>query len=89
MRSMFGQATPSPAAILLREREVAELLGVSLRTVGRLAERGTLDRVRIGGVTRYRRSDVEALAGPTNGNGPDASGTVATTDDAGGGRDEG
>ena len=33
---------------LLRRREVAELLGVSVRTVNRLAERGELDVVRIG-----------------------------------------
>ena len=39
---------------LLRRREVAELLGVSVRTVNRLAERGELDVVRIGRGARFQ-----------------------------------
>ena len=57
--------SPSPAAILLREREVAQLLGVSRSTVARMADRGVLERIKLGGTTRYRRSDIEALAGVT------------------------
>lgn len=54
---------PQPVEpILLRTREVAALTGVSPRTVEYWRERGVLEPVRIGGVTRYRRSDVEALA---------------------------
>lgn len=50
---------------LLSPREVADLLGVSERTVRRLAENGVLDRVRIGHRTsRYTRRSVEALTDP-------------------------
>ena len=46
---------------LLRRSEVAELLGVSIRTVNRLAERGELEVVRIGRGARFRADDVRAL----------------------------
>jgi excisionase family DNA binding protein len=46
---------------LLRKREVAELLGVSDRTVNRLAERGELEVVRIGRGARFRPADVRSL----------------------------
>ncbi len=46
---------------LLRRREVAELLGVSVRTVNRLAERGELEVVRIGRGARFHADDVRAL----------------------------
>ena len=46
---------------LLRITEVAEWLAVSVPTVNRLARAGELERVHIGGSTRYRRADVEAL----------------------------
>jgi excisionase family DNA binding protein len=46
---------------LLRRRDVAELLGVSVRTVNRLAERGELDVVRIGRGARFRADDVRAF----------------------------
>lgn len=45
---------------LQTEREVAERLHVSERTVGRLRERGALPFVRVGGQVRFQASDVEA-----------------------------
>ena len=46
---------------LLSTREVAELLGVSVDTVHRLAhKRDGLKGYKIGGSTRFRPSDVEA-----------------------------
>ena len=49
------------ATRLLRTRDVAEALGVSTRTVERLATTGELKRIRIGGSTRFSAADVEAL----------------------------
>lgn len=46
---------------LLRRRDVAELLGVSVRTVNRLAARGELGVVRIGRGARFQSDDVLAL----------------------------
>ena len=47
---------------VLDAREVAELLGVSRRTVTRLIRRGDLQPVRIGArSTRFRSSDIEEL----------------------------
>ena len=47
---------------LLRAREVGELLGVSRRTVWRLADAGVLRRVYVAErAVRYRLEDVEAL----------------------------
>jgi excisionase family DNA binding protein len=52
---------------LLDAREVAELLGVSERTVRRLAQDGVLTRVRIGHRTsRYTHRSVLALTDPTD-----------------------
>lgn len=72
---MSSNPTP-PEAILLRQREVATLVGVSERTVGYWRERGLLEAIRIGpGITRYRRTDVEALAqskSPKRAKSPDA-----------------
>ena len=52
---------------LLDAREVAALLGVSERTVRRLAQDGVLARVRIGHRTsRYTRRSVLALIDPPN-----------------------
>jgi excisionase family DNA binding protein len=57
-------ASPAYASLrpLLRRREAAELLGVSARTVDRLAEAGALPRVRVGERSvRFRAEDVIAL----------------------------
>lgn len=61
---------------MLTEREVADLFRVTRRTVQRWAAAGTLEAIRVGGITRYRTHDVEALLGPLN-------------DDAPGGRTQG
>lgn len=49
---------------LLTEPEVADVFGVSLRTVRRWGLVGVLERVKVGGVIRYRASDVDRLAAP-------------------------
>ena len=54
-------------AKLLRAREVAEQLAISEDLVWRLADRGVLPRIRLGGATRYRAEDVEALISPESG----------------------
>lgn len=41
-------------------QEVAALLRVSSASVYRWAEDGTLDAIRIGGVVRFKRAEVEA-----------------------------
>ena len=46
---------------LLRLNEAAAALKLSVRTVRRLAARGVLTRIRIGGASRIRRSEVEQL----------------------------
>jgi len=50
--------------VLLRQRDAAEILGVSKRTMQRLNKIGALRPVRIVGLgrPRYRLSDVERLA---------------------------
>jgi excisionase family DNA binding protein len=58
---------PSLSPELLTANQVAELLGVSPRTVCRLDEEGALPAVHIRSCTRWRRADVlryiERLAG--------------------------
>lgn len=51
---------------LLTAAEVAQLLRVSSPTVYRWADDGTLHPVRVGGVVRFRRSDIEALFAPAS-----------------------
>ncbi len=48
---------------LVKPREVAQLLGIGLSSVYRLAERGTLPTVQIPGthIIRFRRERVETL----------------------------
>jgi excisionase family DNA binding protein len=41
--------------------QVAELLGVTTRTVRTWTSRGLLPHVRVGGVKRYRVADIDAL----------------------------
>jgi excisionase family DNA binding protein len=49
---------------LLSVRQVSELLGLSVSSVWRHVARGHLPQpVRIGGSTRWRRADIEALLG--------------------------
>lgn len=49
---------------LLTAAEVAERARVSVRTVWRWKEDGTLPAVQIGNVVRFRREDVDALLSP-------------------------
>jgi excisionase family DNA binding protein len=49
--------------MLLSRREVAGILGVTTTTIYRWDREGVLEGQRIGGVVRYRREDVERLAG--------------------------
>jgi len=47
---------------LLSVGDVAEMLGLGISTIWRQVRRGTLPQpVRIGGSTRWRRADIEAL----------------------------
>jgi len=46
---------------LLSKKEVAECFSVSVRTVERLAARGKLTKVKIGGSVRFRMEEVEAI----------------------------
>jgi len=47
--------------LLLRKREVVQLLGISPRSLDRLIARGQLHRVRLGGSVRFRPQDVREL----------------------------
>lgn len=56
----MSDETPTPPA-LLDSRQVADLLGASPRTVVRLADSGRMPRsFKVGALTRWRRSDLEA-----------------------------
>jgi len=48
---------------LLNQRQAAERLGVSRRTLGRLVESGTVRPIRIAGLgrPRFRRDEIERL----------------------------
>ena len=46
---------------LIRKRQVADILGVSLRSVERLVSMGRLTRVRVMGAIRYRASVVQGI----------------------------
>ena len=47
---------------LIGADEVAEILGVSRRTVSRMAKRGALTAVPVGGANVFRRDEVVLLA---------------------------
>ena len=47
---------------LLSKKEVAELFSVSVRSVERLAARGKLTKVKIGGCVRFRSSEIQEVA---------------------------
>lgn len=46
---------------LLSKREVADLFSVSIRSVERLAARGKLTKVKIGGCVRFKFKEVQAM----------------------------
>lgn len=46
---------------LLKKREVASVLGVSPRSVERMASSGLLARIRVLGAIRFRSSEVQAI----------------------------
>ncbi|HEY4311889.1 MAG TPA: helix-turn-helix domain-containing protein [Pirellulales bacterium] len=51
---------PNPKMVLIKANEVADLLGVSTRTLWRLLSEGRLPQpVRLGGNTRWRLPDIE------------------------------
>jgi len=52
-----------PPSLLLTQAEVARMLNISRFTVRRLVLDGRLDPVKLRGLTRFRRQDVERLAG--------------------------
>jgi excisionase family DNA binding protein len=70
---------------LLTPEQVAAVLGVSVRTVRRLAAEGRLRPVRIGyRTTRFRPEDVDALIAPTQSKTPEGiEGLAERTADAG------
>jgi len=49
---------------LLTIRQTIEILGVTRSTIYRWEQSGILVPVRIGGVVRFRRADIEALISP-------------------------
>lgn len=53
--------------VLLARKDVAQLLGISLSFVDKLASQGHLRKVKIGSRTFFRREDVEKLMGGTEG----------------------
>ncbi|MBT3568757.1 MAG: helix-turn-helix domain-containing protein [Opitutae bacterium] len=46
---------------LISKKQVAELFSVSVRSVERLAARGKLTKVKIGGCVRFKLKEVEAM----------------------------
>lgn len=50
---------PRITPLLLRPAEVADVLGVSPRTVNRLTSAGELEPVHVGRLPRYRTADIE------------------------------
>jgi hypothetical protein len=52
---------------LLSERDVADLFMVAPRTVRRWADTGLVTRIRVGGISRYRRDEIEGLFSPDPG----------------------
>ena len=47
---------------IMTVREVAEFFGVSVSTIWRWAAEGTISKpIKVGGSTRWRRSEIEAI----------------------------
>jgi len=65
---------------LLIEPEVAELFRVTPRTVQRWKVAGILNPIHVGGVTRYRATDVAALIDPPTSEAPAGNQGFAKTD---------
>ena len=53
---------------LLSKKNVADAFSVSVRTVERLAARGQLKKIKIGGAVRFRLKEVEAIIEGAGGN---------------------
>lgn len=66
---MSGNFVSMPTTVeLLNVREVAEILGVSQRTVWRWVDQGRLRTVRVGPkLVRFRRVDLDAITRSKNG----------------------
>jgi excisionase family DNA binding protein len=66
----FDTSTDRPHAdavpLLVTKSETAAMLGVSTRTVSRLAAEGRLEAVKVAGSTRFRRHDVLQLVEATD-----------------------
>ncbi len=70
IRGDRGIGGPNPTDRILRRREVAQLLGRSVKAVDRLSERGVLKRVIFPTCTKaagFRLSDVARLVAGTGG----------------------
>jgi excisionase family DNA binding protein len=50
---------PNPSDRLLRKRDLASLLSCSVRTIERMAQDGSLTRVRVRGAVRFMESEVK------------------------------
>lgn len=46
---------------LIDIKEAAHRLGVSVRTVDRMVDRGELEKVNVGGLVRFRESDIQNI----------------------------
>lgn len=53
-----------PSDPLLTAAEIAPLFRVTPPTIYRWAEDGTIPSVKVGGIVRFRRSDIDALLAP-------------------------
>ena len=61
IRQTINQMTSEKNEVMLKTNEVAKKLGVDRSTLYRWDKSGYLKPVRMGGVPRYRLSDVEAV----------------------------
>jgi hypothetical protein len=64
MKAQTATGGPAAAAVLLRERDAAVVLGLSISQIGAFRRQGLLTPIRVPGVrcVRYSRREVEALA---------------------------
>ena len=71
MLAVIRDVTPAPATVtiarndtlLLKQADAGRMVGCSRHTIRRLVEDGLLHPVKLRGATRYRRSELLALAG--------------------------
>ena len=73
-------STEGSRPVLMTGPEAADVLRVSRRTVRRWAATGTLTAIQIGGVKRYRASDIDALIDPSTSEAPAGNQGFAKTD---------